>query len=93
MRSKRVLLLGNAKEDASMQSIPLDWVADADQMTAVQLRYLGTGQVAYLRVEVFDGEQGCMIYSADGGPLEMVDTIEIAIQAVAENGLSLVSLH
>jgi hypothetical protein len=72
-----------------MQSIPLDWVAD--QMTAVQLRYLGAGQVAYLKV--FDGEQGCLICSADGSALEMVDTIETAIQAVAENDLSLVSLH
>jgi hypothetical protein len=86
-----VFLLGNAKETLVMQSIPLYWVAD--QMTALQLRYLGAGQVVYLKVGVFDGEQGCMIYSADGGPLEMVDTVETATQAAAENGLGLVSLH
>ena len=72
-----------------MQSISIY----AHQITPLQLLYLGAGQVAYLKVGVFDGEQGCMIYSAYGGPLEMVDTIETAIQAVAENGLSLVRLH
>jgi hypothetical protein len=71
----------------------MNCVAFSNQMTAVQLRYLGAGQVAYLKVGVFDGEQGCMIYSADGDPLEMVDTIATAIQAAAENGVSLVSLH
>jgi hypothetical protein len=76
-----------------MQSIPMDYVAYAHQITAVQLLYLGAGQVAYLKVGVFEGEQGCMIYSADGATLEMVDTTETAIDLVAENGLSLVTVH
>jgi hypothetical protein len=76
-----------------MQSIPMDYVAYAHQMTAVQLLYLGAGHVAYLKVGMFEGEQGCMIYSADGAPLEMVDAIETAIKLVAENGLSFVTVH
>jgi hypothetical protein len=76
-----------------MQSIPMDCVAYARQMTAAQLLYLGAGQVAYLKVGVFEGEQGCMIYSADGTTLEMVDTMETAVELVAENGLGLVTLH
>jgi hypothetical protein len=76
-----------------MQSIPLDCVAYARQMTAAQLLYLGAGQVAYLKVGVFEGEQGCMIYSADGATLEMVDAMETAIKLIAENGLSFVTVH
>jgi hypothetical protein len=70
-----------------MQSILMDCVAYAHQRTALQLRHHGTGQVAYLEVGVFEGEQ-------DGDdPFEMVDTMETAIQAVAENELSFVSVY
>jgi hypothetical protein len=76
-----------------MQSIPIDSFTHARQMTAAQLLYLGTGQVAYLKVGIFEGEQVCMIYGADGAPLEMVDAIETAIRVIAENGLSFVSVN
>jgi hypothetical protein len=76
-----------------MQSIPMDCVAYAHQITAVQLLYLGAGQVAYLKVGAFEDEEGCMIYGADGAPLEMVDAMETAIEVVADHGLSVVTVH
>jgi hypothetical protein len=76
-----------------MPSIPLNCVAYPHQMTEIQLLYLGIDQVTYLKVGVFAGEQGCMIYSAAGVPFEFVDNVEAAMEAVAENNLSLVIVH
>jgi hypothetical protein len=77
-----------------MQLNPIDSAACAlRQMTAVQLLYLGTRQVAYLKVGMFEGEQAFLIYGADGVPLEVVDAMETAMEVVAENGLSFVSVH
>jgi hypothetical protein len=76
-----------------MQSIPMDCVAYPHELSTIQLLYLGAGQVAYFKVGVFHGEHGCMIFSADGDPLEMVETIEAAIELVAEKGLCFVRVH
>jgi hypothetical protein len=62
-------------------------------MTEVQLRYLGTRQVAYLKVGFVDGEQAFVIYGADGTPLDVVDTMETAVDVVFQNGLSFVTIH
>jgi hypothetical protein len=63
------------------------------QMTAGQLLYLGTRQVAYLKVGSLDGEPAFLIYGADGAPLEVVDAIETAMEVVAESGLRFVTVH
>jgi hypothetical protein len=34
-----------------------------------------------------------MLYGADGTPLVMVDTVEAAVEMVAENGLGFVAVH
>jgi len=71
----------------------MDCVAYPRQLTLTQLLYLGIDQVVYLKVGAFDGEQGYMIYSADGRPLEIVGTVETAIEMVAESGLHFVRVH
>jgi hypothetical protein len=59
-------------------------------VTAEQLMSLGVGHMAYLKVDVYDGEQIFIIYGADGTSLEAVDTIETAVERVAESGVGLV---
>jgi hypothetical protein len=63
------------------------------QITAEQLLHLGTRQVVYLKVGLHDGELAFMLYSADGTPLVMVDTVETAVETAAERGLSFVAVH
>jgi hypothetical protein len=77
-----------------MQSGPANLAAlPAHQMTAEQLRYLGTREVVYLKPTRNDGEPAFIIYGADGTPLETVDTIESAVTRVAENNVHLVAVH
>jgi hypothetical protein len=62
-------------------------------ITTEQLLHLGTRQVVYLKVGLHDGELAFMLYSADGTPLVMVDTVETAVQMAAERGLGFVAVH
>jgi hypothetical protein len=40
-----------------------------------------------------DGELAFILYGADGIPLVMVDTVESAVEMVAERGLAFVAIH
>jgi hypothetical protein len=68
-------------------------IAALRQMTEEQLLHLGTRQVVYLKTGTNDGELAFMLYSADGTPLVMVDSVEAAVEMVAEHGLGFVSVH
>lgn len=68
-------------------------VAALRQMTAEQLLHLGTRQVVYLKARMDNGELAFMLYGADGTPLVMVDSVEAAVEMVAENGLGFVAVH
>jgi hypothetical protein len=77
-----------------MQSSPVKLAAcPVHQMTVEQLRCLGSREVVYLKPTRNDGEPAFIIYGADGTPLEMVDTIELAVTRVAENNLHFVAVH
>jgi hypothetical protein len=62
-------------------------------MTAKQLLQLGARQVVYLKAGIRDGEMAFMLYGGDGTPLAMVDTVESAVEMVAEHGLGFVAVH
>ncbi len=47
----------------------------------------------YLRSGIRDGEQAFAVYGADGISLGVVDTVETAVEAAAERGLSFVAVH
>jgi hypothetical protein len=68
-------------------------IATLRQMTAEQLLHLGTRQVVYLKAGMHDGELAFILYGADGIPLVMVDTVESAVEMVAERGLAFVAIH
>jgi hypothetical protein len=63
------------------------------KMTIEQLRHLGTRQVVYLRVGMHDGELAFVLHGADGTPLVTVDTVDAAVEMVAQHGLGFVAVH
>ena len=68
-------------------------IAALRHITAEQLRHLGTRQVVYLKAGMHDGELAFMLYGADGVPLVTVDTVDAAVEMVAEHGLGFVAVH
>ena len=42
---------------------------------------------------MLDGELAFMLYGADGVPLVTVDTVDAAVEMVAEHGLGFVAVH
>jgi hypothetical protein len=68
-------------------------VVDARQMTPAQLRRLGVPSLVYLRQGTVDGEVAYAIHAADGSAVAIVEDMEIAIELVAEHGLSFVTVH
>jgi hypothetical protein len=63
------------------------------QMTPEQLLDLWTYDLVYLKTGVVEGVQAFMICGADGRPLEIVESVEQALDAVAENGFRVASVH
>jgi hypothetical protein len=80
--------LGETINDAGDQRI-----AALRHMTAEQLLQLGTRKVVYLKAHMDGDELTFMLYGADGTPLVVVDTVEAALEMVAENGLGFVAVH
>lgn len=70
-----------------------DQTATQRQMSAEQLLNLGLRQVVYLKAGMRDGELAFVLFGADGMPLVTVDTVETAVEMVAEHGLGFVSVH
>lgn len=62
-------------------------------MTRAQLRQLGTPRLVYLRAGLVDGQPAYGIYAADGTVMSIVEDVELAIELVAEHGLTFVAVH
>lgn len=63
------------------------------QMSQADLAMLGIEQVAYTRPVVVDGQPGFAVHSADGTPLGVAPSHELARIFVRDEDLELVSLH
>ena len=57
------------------------------------LRYIGLGQLVYMKSATHGDEQAFMIYAADGTLLEVADAVDEAMLSVVENNVSCVSLN
>jgi len=68
-------------------------LATVRQITPAQLRELGIAQLVYLRQGTVDGETAYAIHAADGSAVAVVDNIEVAIEVVAEHGLTFATVH
>lgn len=58
-----------------------------------QLSQLGLHRVAYLRTVSVDGETRFAIHGADGTALALVDELDQALAAIAENEMIRVTVH
>ena len=68
-------------------------LADVRQITPAQLRRLGVTQLVYLRKGSVDGETAYVIHAADGSAVAIVEDIDVAIELVAEHGLTFATVH
>ncbi len=78
---------------ASAPPEPAAPLGDVRCMTRAQLRQLGTPSLVYLRTGMMDGTTAYAIYAADGTVMSVVDDIEVAVELVAEHGMTFVAVH
>ncbi len=77
-----------------MQLNPVDLPYCAAQPpTAEQLRYLGTGDLVYLRRGICRGTPVFVIHGADGMPVEVVGSIGSALAWIADTPFHFVAVH
>ena len=63
------------------------------QLTPAQLLELGIAQLVYLRQGMVDGETAYAIHAADGSAVAVVEDVEVAVELVAEHGLTFATVH
>jgi hypothetical protein len=76
-------------------------IADNSQMVVQQLKQLsaqdwsnfGVNDLAYLKRVVQEGEPRYSIHAANGAPLAVMDTREVAEAAIMQNELEPLSVH
>jgi hypothetical protein len=66
---------------------------DARSMTRAQLRRLGVPSMVYLRSGIVDGQVAYAVHAADGTAVAVVDDVELAVELVAEHGMTFVTVH
>jgi hypothetical protein len=71
----------------------IDLAAEARRMTSGELRQLGVSRLVYLRAGTVNGETAYAIHAADGTTVGIVDAIDLAIELVAEHGMTFVTVH
>ena len=67
--------------------------ADPRHMTLGQLRRLGVPRLVYLRCGRIDGQMAFAMHAADGTAIAVVEEIDIALELVAANNMTFVSVH
>jgi hypothetical protein len=70
-----------------------DLAPEARRMTSGQLRQLGVSRLVYLRAGTMNGEAAYAIHAADGTTVAIVEDVGLAIELVAEQGMTFVTVH
>ena len=70
-----------------------DLAAEARRMTRGQLRQLGVTRLVYLRAGTMNGLAAYAIHAADGTTVGIVGDVSLAIELVAEQGMTFVTVH
>jgi hypothetical protein len=66
---------------------------DLRTMTLGQLRRLGVPRLVYLRCGKVDGQMAFALHAADGTAIAVVEDIDLALEMVAANNMTFVSVH
>lgn len=66
---------------------------DVRHLTAEQLAGLGVSQIAYVKAVMKDGARVWAIHAADGTPMAMADSCDVAIAAVAQHEMLASLVH
>lgn len=62
-------------------------------LSPLALATLGTGHIAYVKPVTVDEQTAYAVHGADGSPLAMVATRDVAFALVRQNDLEPVSVH
>lgn len=62
-------------------------------LTPMALAALGAGQLAFVKPITVEGESAFAVHAADGSPLTVVPSREIAFALIRQNDLEPVSVH
>jgi len=68
-------------------------LTDVRHMTKSELRCLGLPSLVYLRAGTAGGQAAYGIFAADGTAVAIVDDVELAIELVAEHGMTFATVH
>jgi len=66
---------------------------DIREISAADLRKLGTPKLAYLRQVMMNGEHAIAIHAADGTPMAIAANVQLAVETVMENEMFLMTVH
>ena len=66
---------------------------DIRHLSPVDFARLGAGQVAYVRPVLIDGQQAWAIHAADGTPMAVAPTLELASAAIVQHEMQPVQVH
>lgn len=58
---------------------------DVHHLTTEQLAGLGVSQIAYVKPVMMNGARAWAIHAADGTPMALADSCDLALAAVAQN--------
>ncbi len=70
-----------------------DRAAAASLLTATAFADLGQGQIAYIKALVTDGGTMWAIHGANGDPLAVMDSRDVALAALRQNDLEAFGVH
>ncbi|MBV8398459.1 MAG: DUF1150 family protein [Acetobacteraceae bacterium] len=66
---------------------------DIRQLTAEQLAKLGIAQVAYVKAIIVNGAPAFAIHAADGTPMAVTGERDVAVAAIQQHDMLVVSVH
>jgi hypothetical protein len=84
----------NTENHSEGQAAPVNGaIVDIRHISAEQLAALGVTHIAYLKPVVLNGVQGIAIHAADGTPVAVAGSRDIAAAVVIQNEMLPLSVH
>jgi hypothetical protein len=85
----------NSDDQADLSTSPVQEAVafDVRNLSGQQLAALGVSHIAYLKPVIVNGVQGFAIHAADGTPMAVAGSRDIAVAAVVQHEMLPLSVH
>ncbi len=70
-----------------------DGILDIRHLSAAQLAKLGMAQVAYVKPIMLDGSEAYGIHAADGTPMAVAESHDVAVAAILQHEMVAAAIH